>query len=156
LEKTELLLKGYEPHDQRLAELQKEETLPVVLWTDHNKNQDSRTYYTIDEVRELETPITLFVMEGTWRNARRMVGKLPHDSRLSLRRDDLFWEGKSLLVPLRRQHGGPKDNLCTAEAVVAALVGLGMPLSSGNTVLAVVAGKIDLIRRYQGKILRES
>jgi DTW domain-containing protein YfiP len=123
--------------------------------------------------------IVLIAMEGTWRQARRLVAKFPKDvPRLSvtasassaswpIQEDDEEVDKpkrrkpQSILHPLRRQnhHGDPhsysdNSNMCTAEAAVAALQLLGMSVQDSNQVLDAVRLKVDRTRRYQGKPLR--
>jgi DTW domain-containing protein YfiP len=164
-----------------------------------------------DEENGEEAPptVVLIAVDGTWRNARRMVSKLPPAvARLDLPEDCVFLdldsdsdsdpdhrkrsssssssssnnnnnnnnnnnqeeeqEGGgmrgskrgakprprqvSLLAPLRKRRGGEANNVCTAEAVVAALQALGLPKSDAAHVLRVVKAKVDLTKRYRGKV----
>ena len=100
-----------------------------------------------------------------------MASKLPATiQRLSLPPNILFWStrpsvgdvddddydetirvGKSSLRALRQQEGGSQLNLCTAEAVTAALVGLGLSRENGGRILGLIQKKADQTRRYRGK-----
>jgi len=147
------------------------------IHTDSPLDDDSRTSW--QQIQALmengEEAVTLLALEGTWRTARRMASKLPPSvRRVALPADAVFWRhsnkeddadnllqgkpptntksSKSILSPLRRQEGGSEDNLCTAEAVTAALVGLGMSQADGNRILSLVEKKVHLTRRYQGKV----
>ena len=61
-------------------------------------------------------------------------------------------EGSTMLQPLRSQgDGSTKASVCTAEAIVAALVQFGLPLSDGMKLLELTQIKVDLTVRYQGK-----
>jgi DTW domain-containing protein YfiP len=111
--------------------------------------------------------LTLVAMEGTWRTARRMVAKLPPGIiRVALTPDQIFWRKqqkeasgtnnnnkRSILAQLRRQRGTEfsQSNICTAEAVTAALVSCGMQESDGHKILDVIRKKVDMTRRFQGK-----
>ena len=59
---------------------------------------------------------------------------------------------RSLLAPLRKRNGGGANSVCTAEAVVAALEGLGLPPADADHVLGIVKRKVDLTKRYRGKV----
>ena len=59
---------------------------------------------------------------------------------------------KSLLAPLRKHSAGGASDVCTAEAAVAALRGLGLGEESCRQILQVVKKKIDLTARYRGKV----
>lgn len=61
----------------------------------------------------------------------------------SLRQRSLRIQGK----------GGGEYNVCTAEAVTAALVGLGLTHNDGNQILNLVQKKVDTTLQYQGKNL---
>ncbi|CAB9529269.1 expressed unknown protein [Seminavis robusta] len=135
--------------------------------------QDLETMLLRGNNQSEEHGLILIALEGTWRTARRMVSKLPAKvKRISLPTQVAFWNHsimakentattisqdttrQSILQPLRRQEGGNPDNLCTAEAVTAALVGLGLPPTDGNQILHLVQKKVDRTRRYQGKRTR--
>lgn len=117
--------------------------------------------------------IVLIAMEGTWRQARRMVSKFPqYIPRLSVTAssigdrddkqdnvdDDKGSEHRSILYPLRKQtrhETQVSDNMCTAEAVVAALQLLDcLSHEESQQVLNMARLKVDRTRRYQGKRLR--
>ncbi|KAL3812115.1 hypothetical protein ACHAXA_009374 [Cyclostephanos tholiformis] len=191
LDDTKLLMKGLPQHDEELQSIlgnigsghfvvlwpdndtsikQGEETYPVGPKIQHDRVtwQDLQTTLAGDDN---DCQVTLIVLEGTWRTARRMASKLPATiQRLSLPPDVLFWSPRpsvgnvddvdydetkriqpSLLRPLRRQEGGSELNLCTAEAVTAALVGLGLSEENGGRILDLVKMKVDQTRRYRGK-----
>jgi hypothetical protein len=128
--------------------------------------------------------VTLLVLEGTWRTARRMISKLPATiQRLSLPPNVLFWSSTpsqssvpivvdnsdddnddyvfiknnentrtKLQRSLRIQgKGGSTYNLCSAEAVTAALVGLGLTHNDGHRILDLVQKKVNMTLQYQGK-----
>jgi len=59
---------------------------------------------------------------------------------------------QSLLAPLRKHSSGGSSDVCTAEAAVAALRGIGLGEDSCREILRVVKKKIDLTARYRGKI----
>jgi DTW domain-containing protein YfiP len=59
---------------------------------------------------------------------------------------------KSLLAPLRKRRDGGAGDVCTAEAVVAALRGLGLGDGDCRNTLRVVKQKVDLTARYRGKV----
>jgi hypothetical protein len=195
LDETKLLMKGLPQHDEELQSILDNfgSGRAIVLWPDNDTSikQNEETYTVGPKVehdrvtwQDLQTTlaendgdyrVTLIVLEGTWRTARRMASKLPTTiQRLSLPPDVLFWSArrsvgdiddfdfdetkriqKSLLRPLRRQEGGSELNLCTAEAVTAALVGLGMSWENGGRILDLVQKKVDQTRRYRGKRMSE-
>lgn len=193
LDDTKLLMKGLPQHDEELQSILDNfgSGHAIVLWPDNDTSikQNEETYTVGPEVehdrvtwQDLQTTlaendgdcrVTLIVLEGTWRTARRMASKLPTTiQRLSLPPDVLFWSARpslgdiddcdetkriqqSLLRPLRRQEGGSELNLCTAEAVTAALVGLGMSWENGGRILDLVQKKVDQTRRYRGKRMSE-
>jgi DTW domain-containing protein YfiP len=142
--------------------------------SEESSMENRATWQELQEMMEdTESGVTLLALEGTWRTARRMASKLPPSVlRVALPPDTVFWrnhshddkndnqlgikKSSSMLQPLRRQaEGGSEDNLCTAEAMTAALVGLGMPEQDGDKMLQILQLKVDLVRRYQGKRLRE-
>ena len=138
-------LKGLPEHDSWLEKLLNDPTiLPVVLWPDHNPSENHYYYYSTDELLQADKPIVLIAMEGTWRNARRMASKIPVPGRWSLSREQVL-SGASI-----REQGHSLDHACTAEAVVGALVALGLDPNEGASVLQLVNQKVNLTRRYQG------
>ena len=134
------------------------------------------TYWTMDDIRQMarDNPQQQFVLvavEGTWRQARRMVSSdlLQSFPRLSLapvlqqqetnnaNDNDLDHDiiqsptlQQSLLAPLRNKPG----SLCTAEAVAYALQALEwITPDEAEAVLDLARTKVDRVRRYQGKLL---
>ena len=147
----------------------------------HQSKTNRKTWHEVQEmIAQADSAtrnITLLAMEGTWRTARRMASKLPsHVIRVALPSEAVYWRqttfqknnqskdttnqpqpparSLSLLAQLRQQEGGSQDNLCTAEAVTAALVGLGLSQDDGNRILTLIQTKVDRTRRYQGKLRR--
>lgn len=126
------------------------------------------TTISLDDVRsELAAPdgrrVVLIAVDGTWRNARRMVSRLPRSiPRLDLPADVLkenLPSTISLLAPIRtkgpsqRRHrhvGGGDTMVCTAEAVASTLMALGMKAEDGQFILDVAKTKVELVRRYRG------
>jgi DTW domain-containing protein YfiP len=144
LKDVSMKLKGLPEHDAWLDKLLNDPTvLPVVLWTDHNPSEN-HYYYSTEELLQADKPIVLIAMEGTWRNSRRMVSKLPVAGRWSLTREQVL-SGASI-----REQGPSPEHACTAEAVVGALVALGLDPTKGASVLQLVNQKVNLTRRYQG------
>ena len=91
--------------------------------------------------------IVLIALEGTWRNARRMLTKLGPIGRLTLSEQDIHgWRHSTSSLRPQASSG----QACTAEAVVSALVALGLEKSKGLSVLKLVEKKMDLTKRYQG------
>lgn len=182
LRNTQLLMKGLPQHDSIFQTiLDSEEPRILVLWPDNDistmptKQQRSTNRISWEELQDMlaahendnttnSRGLTLVTLEGTWRTARRMASKLPpHVLRVALPPYVASWHNarnnptkrpSSLLQPLRQQEGGSPDNLCTAEAVTAALVGLGMSECDGHKILDLVQTKVDRTRRYQGKRTR--
>lgn len=170
---TRLLMKGFPDHDEDIQKIFNDRNSTIVaLWPDNDKTHKMESSYQrinwlalqtrlVD--RAAEAPITLLALEGTWRTARRMASKLPdHVVRAALPPEVSFWNNPvdddnpvSLLQPLRQQEGGSKDNICTAEAVTAALVGLGLSKDDGRIILDLVEQKVSLTRQYQGKRKRD-
>ena len=175
----QLLMKGLPEHDKILEEtiLQDENCLAVVLWPDqskrkegNNKDEDETPSSIIsldqvkDEIRKNQRRVVLIAVDGTWRNARRMVARLPPTvPRLDLSADIVFSDDSShdgrssILAPLRTrgESGGGQDSdgrqVCTAEAVVGALMSLGtLDQHQGRHVLDVTRTKIERIGRYRG------
>ena len=162
LENCDMLMKGLQEHDIQLQEdiLEDDKTLAVVLWPD--SADSSAPSISLDQVQqELEhRRVVLIAVDGTWRNARRMVCRLPE----SLPRLDLpagvvlsSPETGSILAPLRTRGGpsareGSDRQVCTAEAVIGALVALGLSKADGDHVLELTKTKVDRIRRYRGKV----
>ena len=148
LENTQLMMKGL--HDEEFQNiLCSDPTIqPIVLWPNVNKHSDagpsSIRYVSVDDL--IGKKIMLLAIEGTWRQARRMVAKLPYP-RLSL--ENHTPSKTSVLAPLRSQKEGPEHSICTAEAVVSALERLGM--EANPVLLDTVCRKVDQTRRYQGK-----
>ena len=118
--------------------------------------------------------VVLVAVDGTWRNARRMVSRLPNSlPRLDLspsKADESSLKSSSsnhednsvtskintsLLAPIRsrgrsqRKDGG-EGLVCTAEAVTAALVSLGLDQEDGDRILHLAKTKVDLVRQYRG------
>lgn len=174
-----LLMKGLPEHDRQLQLdcLQQHPTdkQVVVLWpSNEGKNSDVSGTISLDEIRsELASSSTahgrevvLLAIDGTWRNARRMVRRLPsHIPRLDLPTDVVSEymqqhrhaneKSTSLLAPLRsqgpsqRKQGG-ESLVCTAEAVAIVLLELGMDPKDGEAILGLARTKVDLVRRYRG------
>ena len=154
LKNVSLKLKGLPEHDAWFEEtISSSQVLPVVLWRDHDNQQEKqqRQYSSLDDLRQSTKPVVLIVMEGTWRNARRMVSKLPV-GRCSLSVQQLFgWRQhdaarRGSLLP----QAGDEANGCTAEAVVGALVALGLDRIQGEAVMQLVVKKMEWTRQYQG------
>jgi DTW domain-containing protein YfiP len=168
------LMKGLPEHDNQLEDiLEDEDCLAVVLWPDQNSTDpDSSSSepktISLNEVKEelQNRRVVLIAVDGTWRNARRMVARLPPTvPRLDLSMDVVFSHNNandhssggesSILAPLRAR--GPKTRecaerqVCTAEAVASALMQLGLTRCDGDHVLDITRRKVDLIRRYRGK-----
>ncbi len=189
-------MKGLKMHDEYMKQLLDDDMIvPIVLWPNLNgkiENDDFRgdddddRWTTIEELKQYmntkktetrkdasnqECIIVMIAIEGTWRNARRMIKKLPsHVKRLDIGEylsvisnnnnnkkldnhdQQQNEEGSSILQPLRSQgDGSSKASVCTAEAIVAALVQFGLPLSDGMKLLELTQIKVDLTVRYQGK-----
>ena len=183
LQNTAMLMKGLPHHDQLVEDALSLEgnCLVVVLWpaedgdddkdssissSSTKKREPARTL-TLKEVKsEIKTrqrKLILIAIDGTWRNARRMVSKIPPSiPRLDLPMDVVFSDESddmtSILAPLRSK--GPTKSevsdrqVCTAEAVVNALIHLGLSRRDGDRILEITRRKVDLIRRYRGKDLR--
>ena len=133
------------------------------------KSQDD-AYASTSKIRR----VVLVAVDGTWRNARRMVSRLPNSlPRLDLspsKADESSLKSSSsnhednsvtskintsLLAPIRsrgrsqRKDGG-EGLVCTAEAVTAALVSLGLDQKDGDRILHLAKTKVDLVRQYRG------
>jgi DTW domain-containing protein YfiP len=165
-----MLMKGLEEHDKILlsscVDDEDDDSLSIVLWPD-SKNSKAKSI-TLDEVKmELSNnsnrKVNLICIDGTWRNARRMVGKLPDSvRRLDLPLESVFSDTigeetkTSILAPLRSRGPSTKASserqVCTAEAIVGALRGLGWDDEPARIVLEYTKRKVDLIRRYRGKV----
>lgn len=156
LKDVSLKLKGLPEHDAWFDEILHDPTiLPIVLWPDHHQYcHGQKSYYSIEDLllRHQRKKIVLIAIEGTWRNARRMVSKLNSVGLVGLTQEQMFgWRRQPSDGSLRSQGNfASPENACTAEAVVGALVALGMDPNMGETVLQRVAQKMDLTRRYQG------
>eukprot|EP00980_Cylindrotheca_fusiformis_P025012 scaffold12894_cov120-Cylindrotheca_fusiformis.AAC.7 len=202
------LMKGLPDHDRILDEILSDASvLPIVLWpsssssdnrssNNNKKDKDSEddnknNVITLKEVQdEMDTNpqrrIVLIAVDGTWRNARRMVARLlllkknkKKTSAVIVRQLDLPKEvvffvsqnnnnnnnnSRSILAPLRSRGGesattstasakAQQRQVCTAEAVVGALYGLGViDQDEALSILEVTQIKIDRIKRYRGKV----
>ena len=177
--------------------------IPIVLWPQNNKNNvtqkknpqqqsssadsststtdDTPTYWTMDDIRKMtrdnpKQQFGLVAVEGTWRQARRMVSSdllrsfprlsLPplqqqetndahdndpdHHNNTDIIKQQSSTLQQSLLAPLRNKPG----SLCTAEAVAYALQALEwISPDEAEEVLDLARSKVDRVRRYQGKPL---
>ena len=170
-----LLMKGLPEHDSMLDKLiNNPDNLVVILWPDQG-NQGSSLYLSLDDVKtQLDHKhVILVVVDGTWRNARRMVARLPRDKVFLIDLPTEAVQGiladsnqgqksstsnsKSLLAPLRGR--GPlitENQVCTAEAATAAMLSLGLDESDGQRILSLARQKVDLICRYRAKVPRLS
>lgn len=136
----------------------------------HLSNVQSAT--TLNELQiELDSTngreVVLVAVDGTWRNARRMVGRLPSNiPRLDIPSSvvhDLFanqGSPSSLLSPIRskgpsQRAGGDDSLVCTAEAVVTAPKKLGLNSGDADRILSLARTKVDLVRRYRGHVRNE-
>jgi len=182
LDKCLIFMKGLPEHDEVMDELILDpETLVVILWPDqrtvdnnrHGKDEDNR-YVSLESVtgRLSHHKVVLVAIDGTWGNARRMVARLPRDRILftDLSVDALEsvlgytnqertrpagtgGHSQSLLASLRGRSLKSSDNLvCTAEAVTAALLQLGLPSDHGDRILHIAKQKVDLVCRYRAKV----
>ncbi|KAL7530117.1 hypothetical protein ACHAXR_004848 [Thalassiosira sp. AJA248-18] len=189
--------------------LDDENYLAIVLWPDQSKTKPkgeeqspgggdttlSSSSISLGQVRaEIQSSkkrVVLIAVDGTWRNARRMVARLPSTvRRLDLPEDVVYsylsadddrsgsnsdHQRSSILAPLRsrgesatgdyhdeasnEKNDGNNDQdincerqVCTAEAVVGALMSLGeLDRDQGRHVLDVTRTKVDRIFRYRGK-----
>ena len=147
LKNVSLKLKGLPEHDIWLNEvINNPAVLPLVLWKDQSVASPYKQY-SIDDLLQQEKQIVLIAVEGTWRNARRMVTKLGPMGRLALSEQHVHGWRQST-GSLRPQ--ASSDQACTAEAVIGALVALGLEKRVGLSVLQLVEKKMDLTRQYQG------
>lgn len=147
LKDTHILMKGL--HENELEKILSIDptVMPVVLWPNVNQHvKDHTNSVSLEDLADHK--VILLAVEGTWRQARRMVAKLPFP-RLSIDNRARGDAQSSLLAPLRSQKDGPDQSVCTAEAIVMALEGLGMERDPG--ILGMVRHKVDRTRRYQGK-----
>lgn len=163
LQNTRMLMKGLPEHDKLLDEtLQNDQFFPIVLWPESQENSEVQTIR-LEDIPEARNhkKVILIAVDGTWRNARRMVTKLPKSvPRLDLPTDIVFSDltientRTSILAPLRSkgvpQVEAAERQVCTAEAVTNALIHLGLPRQDGDRVLNITRTKVDLIRRYRG------
>jgi DTW domain-containing protein YfiP len=194
-DKCKLFMKGLPLHDNQLRmdfiDKHPNGTLLVVLWPSSGGNKKSTTIkssnntiasgmaittpsITLEEIKEeLKSPhgrrVVVMAVDGTWRNARRMVARLPSTiPRLDLPPDlvsshfsteesssSSSSSSKSLLAPLRSkgpsQRQGVGDSLvCTAEAVALVLMELGLDVTDGKSILDLAKTKVNLVRRYRG------
>jgi hypothetical protein len=163
LENCEMLMKGLQEHDIQLQEdiLEDDKTLAVVLWPDSaDSPAPSISLEQVQQELKHDRRVVLIAVDGTWRNARRMVYRLPDTlPRLDLSADVVLSSPAtgSILAPLRTRGGpstreGSDRQVCTAEAVVGALVALGLSKTDGDHVLELTKTKLDRIRRYRGKV----
>lgn len=149
-----ILMKGYQ-HDS--LEVLTKGYQPVVLWPEDESRKNNLTFLEPESLSKEELQdIVLVVPEGTWRQARRLASKLPHSwPRLSLSQDKLSRvlpeNGSSLLTLLRCRKKAPEVSVCTAEAIVAALLALGLDDDNGQAILRWVRRKVNLTGRHQGK-----
>jgi DTW domain-containing protein YfiP len=162
LENCDMLMKGLQEHDIQLQDniLEDDKTLAVVLWPD--SADSSAPSISLEQVQQelKHRRVVLIAVDGTWKNARRMVYRLPDTlPRLDLPVDVVLSspETGSILAPLRTRGGpstreGSDRQACTAEAVVGALVALGLSKTDGEHVLELTKTKVDRIRRYRGKV----
>jgi DTW domain-containing protein YfiP len=166
-----LLMKGLPEHDRILQDtiLKDKTAFPIVLWPSDQSNDKHTITMSLKEVQEeLETNpkrrVVLIAVDGTWRNARRMVARLPPSTpRLDLPEHVVFPsvsdDSSSILAPLRsRGESGQNDDasekrqVCTAEAVVGALQSLGaLDPEQAAHILEVTRTKVDRIKRYRGR-----
>lgn len=164
-----MFMKGLPQHDAEFeALLDEKKVLPVVLWPSDSKAGAKTSVpqsISIDELKMriaeggARRRVVLIALDGTWRNARRMVSRLPISvCRLDLPDDVVFPQGSSsvsIISPLRSRGPGTSERqVCTAEAVVRALLALGLPADRGERILDATETKVDLVRRYRGKALR--
>jgi DTW domain-containing protein YfiP len=165
LENCDMLMKGLPQHDIQLQEEiigDDDKTLAVVLWPDL-ADSPATSIISLEQVQQAlkqHRRVVLIAVDGTWSNAGRMVHRLPDTlPRLDLPADLVLSspETGSILAPLRTRQGtsareGSDRQVCTAEAVVAALVALGLSKTDGDHVLELTKTKVDRIRRYRGMV----
>jgi hypothetical protein len=178
LQECHVLMKGLPEHDSQFDDLiQDPDNLVLVLWPDQNahetEGQKNSRYMSLEQVRNesKQKRIVLVAVDGTWRNARRMVARLPREKIFftDLSEDavqDMFVAQdseqpdrnggtQSLLAPLRgRGPNNGKNQVCTAEAVAGALLQLGIDEGGAEHILSVARQKVDLICRYRAKVPR--
>ena len=94
-------------------------------------------------------PETLIVVDATWRNARRMVKRLPPSVRRVKLDDDDATEA-NLIAPLRRTRGREDVKVCTAQAALAALAALGLEDDARDAALAAVRHKVAVVAALRG------
>ena len=95
-------------------------------------------------------PETLIVVDATWRNARRMVRRLPPSVRRVKLDDDDATEA-NLIAPLRRTRGREDVKVCTAQATLAALAALGLEDDARDAALAAVRHKVAVVAALRGR-----
>lgn len=150
LHNCKMLLKGLPEHDIEMeALLQNQETNVVLLWPQNEKGGGEHFQYLSSEEMSALGNITLVALEGTWRNARRMLQRLRYVKRFNVCNEN---SQPSILAPLRAQGSqGKKDNMCTAEAVLKALNHVGMKVQDSDAILKITQRKIILTTKYRGK-----
>ena len=188
MEPARVLMKGLPEHDDELAALVEDESVETcVLWPsaaeraggssegggedrDGEAGGAGRDHVTLEAVQAMLASgrrVVIIAVDASWRNARRMVRKLPPSRvrRLSLKAEALYGDGgprPSLLAPLRAYNGAMRTELggserscvCTLEAVVAAVRALGHDPGGCEHALAVARKKVAVVSRYRGKVGR--
>lgn len=181
LEDCHVLMKGLAAHEAILTQyLDDPDTVVLVLWPD--PKSDNNTGRTGAGARHMALPVAkeilrnkkvvLIAIDGTWRNPRRMVARLPQDklycTDLSMNALQAIFDGRgnratiygkfgrgsqSLLAPLRGRGPNVGENqVCTAEAVAGALIQLGLPRTEADRLLSLAINKVDLVCRYRAKV----
>ena len=102
---------------------------------------------------------TFIAIDGTWKNARNMLKRLPKDRvvLVSLPPDAFRFvreanagvgatDGASLLAPVRKYAGAPEGRTSTFEACVALLRALGVDEATCKAQLENVKTKVDAVK----------
>lgn len=139
LENCEILVKGHPADDAALAAATACGGAAVLFPGDDSV-----------PVSSLESPPeVLIVVDATWRNARRMVRRLPPSVR-RVKLDDADATEANLISPLRRTRGREDVKVCTAQAALAAL-GTGVEDDTREYLLAAVRHKVSVVAALRGK-----
>jgi DTW domain-containing protein YfiP len=131
LSNSQMLMRGYQPHDQQIAALLEDPSYTVaVLWPGAN----AVTPQQLQQVAQEKSGgrIAIIALDASWGNAERMQRKIPKGTlQLTLPPDLSLTHGgqASLFAPLRKYSVDAQTSgrVCTLEAVAAALLALEPP-----------------------------
>jgi len=152
---SEILIKGYKPHDARVHEMIEDQShTTAILWPGADSISCSELKQIADE--RTKGRIAVIAVDATWNNAMRMRSFYPDDTlQVKLAPDSplIIAQRTSLLSPVRKYRGDKvkTGRVSTLEAIAALLYELEGDEEVADTLLDNLRMKVDACRVQRNK-----